>query len=421
LVGIPIGATVVYDDGASRHFDDVAAALAQGDEGRVELLYRYRPDALPVPGIARWDMWRYGSLLPVELGTVLYPLPVGGTPLLALPELRLATGMPHLWLKDETRSPTGSNKDRATALVLQQAINAGVGTVTCASTGNAAVSLAAGAAASGKRAVVFVPADVAESKLHLIRAAGAAVLKVKEGYAEAFRLSRLAVARFGWYDRNTGLNPITVDAKKTVAFEIWEQLDRQVPDAVVVPVGDGPTLNGIAKGFRELVKCGGTRRVPRIVGVQAEGCQPIKRAWETRSHVQAVHPATIADGIAVGTPVSGATAIRDVQESGGAFVSVSDAEILYGMRTLAKAGIFAEPAAAAAFAGLRPARDAGLLAPCERVVALVTGSGLKVPQLLAPLGPAFEVHADLDEVAHVLNGLKDHGRRPAQRRNEEGH
>lgn len=404
-MGTPVAATVMHDDGAIQYFEDVASALAQGDEGRVELQYLYHADALPTPSDGRWDLWRYRNLLPVEPGPVPYPLPVGGTPLLALPGLRKTTGMPNLWLKDETRSPTGSNKDRATALILQDAINLDVETVTCASTGNVAVSLAVGAAAAGKRAIVFVPSSVADSKLHLMRASGATVLKVKEGYAEAFRLSRLAAARFGWCDRNTGVNPFTVDAKKTVAFETWEQLRREIPDAVIVPVGDGPTLSGLAKGFRELVKCGEASRMPRIVGVQAEGCQPIKWAWETRSKVQPVQPRTIADGIAVGMPVSGAMAIRDVRESGGGFVSVSDAEMLNAMRTLATAGVLAEPAAAAAFAGLRPALDAGLVRTQERVVVLVTGSALKMPQFLASARPAIEVRADLNEVAQALASL----------------
>lgn len=402
-MGRAIAASVVYEDGTTRRFPDVGQAFEEADRGRVELHFRYGPEAVPAPCDEGRGLWRYRSLLPVEPGPVPYPLPVGDTPLVAPPELRRATGVADLWLKDETRGPTGSNKDRATALILQHAINEGIQTVSCASTGNVAVSLAVGAAAAARRAVVFVPAGVAESKLRLMLAAGATVLKVAEGYAAAFRLSRQAAASFGWCDRNTGVNPFTLDAKKTVAFEIWEQLGRTTPDVVVVPVGDGPTLSAMAKGFRELVACRVAGRVPRIIGVQAEGCQPIKRAWETRSVVEPVWPATIADGIAVGAPVCGGMAVRDVRESGGGFVSVTDAGMLESVRTLAvTAGVLAEPAGAAALAGLRPGLDAGLIRPGERVVLLVTGSALKAPQFLAPARPAIEVRADLDEVARAV-------------------
>ena len=162
------------------------------------------------------------------------------------------TGVADLWLKDETRSPTGSNKDRATALVLEDAMRRDITTVTAASTGNVAVSLAVGAAAAGIKAVIFVPAAVKEGKLRLMLLAGATVFRVKEGYEAAFELSRAAARAFGWLDRNTGTNPWTVEAKKTVAFEIWEQLDRACTGCRGVPVGDGTTLSAIAKGFREL-------------------------------------------------------------------------------------------------------------------------------------------------------------------------
>lgn len=402
-MGKPASATVMYDDGRTEHFGNVNAALERAGDGRVEFHYDYGTGALPRSTANPFDMWRYLSLLPLEHEDIVYPLPVGGTPLIAVPGLRKVAGMPNLWLKDETRGPTGSNKDRATALVLQHAMHEGITTVSCASTGNLAVSLAVGAAAAGKKAIIFVPADVAESKLALMLLAGATVLKVKEGYAAAFRLSRDAAEAFGWYDRNTGINPLTLEAKKTVAFEIWEQLSGEVPDTVVVPVGDGATLSALAKGFRELVQCGATRKVPRIVGVQADGCQPIKRAWETHSRVVTTQPSTIAEGIAVGAPVNGTMAVRDVSQSGGGFVAVSDEEILAAVRTLAAAGgVLAEPAGAAAFAGLGGAVDEGLVDPGGVVVVLITGSGLKTPRFLKPVECPLEVHADLAEVQRAL-------------------
>jgi threonine synthase len=373
------------------------------DDGTEEILYDYAPGLLPT-GEWRGDgMWRYRKLLPLDERPISYPLPVGGTPLIAAPSLRELVGLPNLWLKDETRGPTGSNKDRATALVLQNAMASGMQRVTCASTGNVAVSLAIGAAAAGKEAITFVAADVADSKLRLMLQAGATVVKVHEGYDAAFRLSRAAAREFRWIDRNTGVNPATVEAKKTVAFEIWEQLQRELPDVVVVPVGDGPTLNGMAKGFRELVACGASDRLPRLIGVQAEGCQPIKRAWESGGPVRPTKPASIADGIAVGKPVSGVRAIRDVVRSGGCFVSVSDAQMLEAMRLLAtRAGIFAEPAGAAALAGSLVALAEGFAGPEERIAVLVTGSSLKTPQFLRCHGRVVEITADLDVLRKAL-------------------
>jgi threonine synthase len=403
-MGTPVGATIVRDDTSTLDFDSLDEALAHREQGRIAIRYAYGPQLLPPAGEPITSMWRYRDLLPLGEGPISYPLAVGGTPLLASPRLRNLLSTPNLWLKDETRTPTGSNKDRATALVVESALRAGSSTVTCASTGNVAVSLAVGAAAAGLRAVIFVPAEVADSKLTLMLLAGATVFKVREGYDAAFKLSRSAAREFGWYDRNTGVNPVTLDAKKTVALEIWEQLGREVPDTVVCPVGDGPTLSAIAKGFAELVACGATTHIPRIIAVQAEGCQPLMRAWETGGTVQAVEPHTIADGIAVGDPVSAGMVLRDVRQSGGAFVAVSDDDLRHAMETLAASGgVLAEPAGASAFAGLLQALESGLIARDERVVALVTGTAMKNLGEARPSYKATTISADLDEVRSTLS------------------
>jgi threonine synthase len=233
---------------------------------------------------------------------------------------------------------------------------------------------------------------------------GATVLKVREGYETAFDLSRRAAKAFGWYDRNTGVNPLTLEAKKTVAFEIWGQLGRRVPDAVIVPVGDGPTLSAMTKGFRELVACEAADRLPRMVGVQAEGCQPLKKAWETEHRVQSVTPQTVADGIAVGAPISAGLVLRDVRETGGGFVTVSDEDMLNAVRTLAlRGGIVAEPAGAASFAGLEAALKSGMVGRDELVVAHVTGTGFKNPDYLLPEAYPFEIGAALEEVERVVD------------------
>lgn len=404
-MGRVTSATLTRNGGLAEHLEGASWADADGGAGQIELHYAYGPELLPQNAPSKDGMWRYKSLLPIGEEEIRYPLAIGDTPLIAPPRLRKTTGMPRLWLKDETRTPTGSNKDRATALILEHMRRHGVSTVSCASTGNVAVSLSAGAAASGVEAVIFVPAEVSQTKLTLMLLAGAKVLKVEEGYEAAFELSRRAARTFGWYDRNTGINPFTLEAKKTVAFEIWEQLGRRVPDTIVVPVGDGPTLTAMVKGFRELMACGATDRLPKVIGVQAEGCEPLARAWRTGEPVETVLPETIADGIAVGSPVSAQLVLRDVRETGGGFVSVSDEAMLGAIGELAsKSGTLAEPAGAAAFAALEAARAASLVDSDEETVVHITGSGLKNPQYLRPKNNALAVRADLSEVERALSG-----------------
>lgn len=397
-MGAVTSSTLMRATGEVTHVDGLATS-AEGEDTCITYHYAYGPDLLPAGSSPDRTMWRYRDLLPLGDGAILYPLPIGDTPLIAPPQLRRVVGLSGLWLKDETRSPTGSNKDRATALVLEHAMRNGIRTVSCASTGNVAVSLAVGAAAAGVEAVIFVPAGVAEAKLAVMLIAGATVIKVAEGYRAAFELSRRASATLGWHDRNTGVNPLTLEAKKTVAFEIWEQLGRRVPDAVVVPVGDGPTLNAVVKGFRELGACGAAQGLPRVIGVQAEGCQPLKRAWEEDRPIRPVEPSTIADGIAVGNPIAGAMVLRDVRETVGGFVTVSDESMIRAMHTMAStSGVVPEPAGAAALAGLQPALASGLIDRHETVVVLVTGSGYKTPANLRPTATAPTLHADLDAV-----------------------
>lgn len=406
-VGSPTGAVVMYPDGKEQLFNDPEAALAETDHGRVEYTYAFDSDMLPAPGSGAIDMWRYRALLPLPDGPVQYPLPIGGTPFIAPPSLRHTLRMSNLWLKDETRTPTGSNKDRATALVLEHAIRENRSVVSCASTGNVAVSLSVGAAAAGKRAVIFVPAETSPAKLKLMQLAGATVLKVVEGYDAAFKLSRQAAKEFGWYDRNTGFNPLTLEAKKTVGLEIWEQMGGEIPDVIVSPIGDGVTLAAIAKAFRELKACGVTDRLPRIIGVQAAGCQPVVTAWTSGTLIPSVEPDTLADGIAVGAPVSGPSVLRDVRESKGAFVTVEDEQMLSAIERLARgAGVLAEPAGVAAYAGLEQALEQGVVDRTERTVVLVTGSAFKNLQLIHPTGvEPREIHASIDDVRDIAKQL----------------
>jgi threonine synthase len=380
----------------------MTAGVTRAVEQRPE--YDYRPDLMPHDDPGTFTMWRYRSLLPLADGPVRYPVPIGGTPLLPAPALRQVTGTPRLWIKDETRNPTASNKDRATALVIEGGLRCGIGTITTASTGNAAVSTAFGAAAAGLRAVIFVSTDCQAGKLAQMVQAGARVFRVPEGYAAAVDLSRAAARTFGWLDRNTGANPVTLEAKKTVAFEMWEQLGRCVPDVVVAPVGDGPTLVALDKGFAELVRCGLAGRRPRLVGVQAERCQPLVRAWlGTPATPEELDPAaTVADGIAVLRPAIGDAVLDVVRSSGGGLVAVSDRALLSAVATLAaRAGVGAEPAGAAALAGLDAAVERGLADRHETVVLLVTGREVKAEA--AAGGPGTVAVAEtLEQVERAL-------------------
>jgi len=300
--------------------------------------------------------------------------------LLEAPELRRELGMPHLWVKDDTRNPSGSTKDRASLLVVAKAQEYGCEAIAAASTGNAATALAAVAAAAGVRAIVFVPAAAPEAKIVQMLSYGARVLPVDGSYDDAFELCLAACARFGWYNRNTALNPFTVEGKKTAALEIARSLAPERPDAVIVPTGDGVILAGVAKGFADLVRGGLMTQVPRLIAVQPEGSAAI--ALAARAGAADVTPipdaASVADSLVVGAPRNALLCLRRIRESGGGAVLVSDAAIVAAISELARhSGVFAEPAGATALAGLKAALAEDLVGSYERVVLLVTGTGLK--------------------------------------------
>jgi threonine synthase len=370
--------------------------------------YAYGPELIPGADERGDGIWRWRRLLPLD-GSDSYPLQIGGTPLLAPRRLRDELGLPGLVLKDETRTPTGSNKDRATALCLTDALRLGAPAVAAASSGNVAVSLAAGAAAVGIPAYLFVSGPaVSPHKVALMRAFGATVFLVDGPYELAYRLSEAACARFGWYSRNTGDNPLALQGKKTVAFEVWEQLGRRMPEVAYLPVGDGVTLAAFAHGCEELVRCGVADRVPRIVGVQASGAAPLARAFaEGRSTWAPVEPRTIADGIAVGDPFYGRPALEAVRRTGGDFVCVDDDQLRHAAALLAgAAGLLAEPAGVAALAGAIAHRSGGHAAS-GAMLTLITGTGLKDQRWLpSGSGRAIEVPADLDAIARIVGARR---------------
>ncbi len=347
------------------------------------------------------------AFLPLASAEHLPPLAVGGTPLLPVPELRRELGMPRLWLKDDTRNPSGSTKDRASLLVVAKAREYGFGTIAAASTGNAATALAAVAAAAGLEAVVFVPAGAPEAKLVQMLAYGARVFRVDGSYDDAFELCLAACDELGWYNRNTALNPFTIEGKKTAALEIAASMAPEAPDAVLVPAGDGVIISGVAKGFADLERAGLIARRPRLIAVQPAGSASIAAALAsgTPNITPVPDAASVADSLVVQAPRNALLCLRQVRDSGGDGVAVPDEAIVEAIARLARTtGVFAEPAAAAALAGLDAALETRLVERDECVVLLVTGTGLKdVPAAARAVHRPDPIPPRLDAVIERLD------------------
>jgi len=326
-------------------------------------------------------MWRYRPLLPVPADAGVPPLTVGGTPLYAAPRLAAAVGVGGVWVKDEGREPTASLKDRASAMAVVKAVQAGAATVTTASTGNAAAALSGLAASIDLPNVIFVPESAPEAKVAQLLAYGSTVVLVRGNYADAFELCMAAADRYGWYNRNTGFNPYMTEGKKTAALEILEQLGWEPPDAIFVSVGDGSIIGGLHKGIKDAIALGWIDRVPRLFGIQSAGSDYMVQAFESGDDVLTKAPIaadTIADSISADLPRDRIKAMAAVRDTGGAYLRVTDADILAAIPELARgSGVFAEPAGAAPYAGLATAVEHGLVGPADRVVVLATGSGLK--------------------------------------------
>jgi threonine synthase len=363
------------------------------------------------------SIWRYLPLLPVgepgHAGTPLWA--VGWTPLFTPRRLAAKLGLRQLWIKDDGRNPTASFKDRASAVVVARAQEIGAGTVVTASTGNAGAALAGMAAAAGQPAVILAPRTAPPAKVAQLLIFGAQVLLVEGTYDQAFDLTVEAAAALGWYCRNTGYNPFTAEGKKTAAFEICEQMtmidgragapEWSAPDVVIVSVGDGNIISGLHKGFRDLFDLGWIRRMPRLVGIQAAGSAAVYQAFVAgASEISPVRAETLADSISVDLPRDGLRALRAVRETGGTLLTVDDPAILQAIRELGMVeGIFAEPAAATAYAGMVEAVGRGLLDPGERIVVLLTGSGLKdVRAAMQAAGEATVIEPSLVALRRAL-------------------
>jgi threonine synthase len=330
------------------------------------------------------SIWRYLPLLPVnDPGCKGTPLrAVGWTPVYSPPALKEALGLKQLWVKDEGRQATASFKDRASAVVVARAREIGAEVIVTASTGNAGAALAGMSAAVGQKDVIFAPKSAPPAKVAQLLVFGAQVMLVDGTYDNAFDLTIEASNAFGWYCRNTGYNPFTVEGKKTAAFEIWEQVllaeELKKPLCVFVSVGDGNIISGIHKGFKDLQKLGWLKQMPRIFGVQSEGSAAIANAYLAgNEEIIPVSATTLADSISVDLPRDGVRAVRAATQTNGAYVLVPDSEIIKGIAALGKVGIFAEPAGSTSYAGLVKALETGLITTDDPVLVMNTGSGLK--------------------------------------------
>ena len=357
------------------------------------------------------SLWRYAPLLAVpDPGFQASPLHrVGFTPVYQPENLRQKLGLNSLYIKDESPNPSASFKDRASAIVISRAIEAGIDTTIAASTGNAGAAMACMAASVGKRAIILAPKSAPPAKIAQLLTFGAEVILVDGSYDDAFDLSIEASNEFGWYNRNTGYNPYTVEGKKTAGLEIWEQVLRFLPSPqdinIFIPVGDGNILSGVAKGFHDLFALGWIEKLPRIIGVQAEGSAAISNAFFAKSDkIEAVHAQTLADSISVDLPRDGLRALKRVRQSDGFCLTVSDQEILKAIPQLGSAGLFVEPAAATAYAGLVKALENGQIDPATPALVLATGSGLKdIKAAMQAVPTARIIEPKLSKLKEILH------------------
>lgn len=344
-----------------------------------------------------YSMWRYREYLPVEEDTKNTPLRVGWSPFYEVPKLAEMIGVEKLWIKDDGINPTASLKDRASAMAVAKAAEAKADTIACSSTGNAASSLAGNAAAAGFKTYIFVPSRAPKGKVAQLMIFGANVISVQGTYEETFRLSAEAINRWRWYNRNAAINPYLVEGKKTVSLEIAEQMNFNVPDYVAVSVGDGCTIAGVWKGFKDLYYTGIIDRLPKLISVQAAGCCPLNTELQTGRPWQPMEENTIADSIAVGVPRNADKALNAVRESKGIAVNVTDEEILGAMRLLGRTcGLFGEPAGVTGAAGIKKARQLGLIPEDASVVGIISGNGLKdVNNAIKAAGEPISIAPDM--------------------------
>jgi threonine synthase len=389
-----------------------------GDEGVLDVQYDYdfigrqisRETLLNANDLT---IWRYKPMLPIQPDAKVPPLAVGWTPLYPAPRLASKLGLKSVWVKDDGLQPTASFKDRASAIAVVKAMEKGARVITTASTGNAAAALSGLCACVGQPNVIFVPETAPQAKIAQLLVFGSRVILVKGTYDDAFELCLKAAKTYGWYNRNSGYNPYMTEGKKTAAYEICEQLEWNAPDRIFVSVGDGCIIGGLHKGLKDLLALGWIDNMPKLMGVQAAGSSFMYAAWKNGEDILTKAPVTaqtVADSISAGLPRDRIKALAAVTETGGAYICLSDDEILAAIPELARStGVFAEPAGAAAYAGLVKAVDKRLVSADEKIVVLNTGNGLKdvagAMQAVDLVGTTpFRVMPDLAALERVVAG-----------------
>ncbi|MGH9105867.1 MAG: threonine synthase [Acidimicrobiales bacterium] len=380
--------------------------------GPLEVVYDYEAIAASISreriAAGPQTIWRYADLLPARAAGAV-DLGAGLTPLLRADRLAAELGLCELWLKNDTVNPTGSFKDRVVSVALTRARELGFKVAACASTGNLANSVAAHAARAGMRSVVCVPADLETPKVVTTAVFGGCLMALTGNYDEVNRLcAELASEYPTWAFVNVNLRSYYAEGSKTLAFEVAEQLGWQAPDHVIIPIASGSQLVKVAKGFRELYEVGLLDEEPhvRISGAQALGCAPVAQAFESGAEfVRPVKPSGIAKSLAIGDPADGGYALQEVRRSGGAVGAVSDQEIVDGIRALARTeGIFAETAGGVTVAVLAKLAASGVVRPHEKVVAYITGNGLKtLGAVAARCQPTATVAPNLEAFQAALN------------------
>jgi threonine synthase len=345
-------------------------------------------------------LWRYADLLPVA-GAAAVDLGTGFTPLVRADRLAAELGLNEVWVKNDTRNPTNSFKDRVVSIALSKALEFGFKVAACASTGNLANSVAAHAARAGLRSYVFIPSNLEQGKVVTTAVYGGNLVAINGNYDDVNRLCAELAGVYQWAFVNVNMRPYYAEGSKTLAFETAEQLEWQAPDHVVVPAASGSLLTKIHKGFHELYEVGLLDDEPavRVSGAQALGCSPIARAWLDESDtIRPVKPDTIAKSLAIGNPADGYFALDVVRTTEGGFAAVTDGEIVEGMQLLARTeGIFAETAGGVTVATLKKLAADGVIRADERVVVYITGHGLKTLEAVAPTtGPTATIAPTLD-------------------------
>ena len=327
-------------------------------------------------------IWRYLELLPVDAAPA-RSLPVGSTPLLNADRLAPILGVDRLWLKDDTRNPSLSFKDRAVAIAAARAVEFGVSALACASTGNLAGATAAAAAAVGLPAYVFIPADLEPAKVDHALAYGATVVPIDGTYDDVNRLCLEVADETGWGFVNINLRPFYAEGSKTLAYEIAETLGWRTPDVIVGPVASGAMFTRVARGFEELADLGLVERRPiRFVGGQAAGCAPVATAWEAGTDIitPVREPDTIVRSLAIGNPADGRYVVEVARESGGSIEAIPDEVTAEAIRDVARLeGLYPETAGGVTLGAVAAARRRGVIRDGDEVVALLTGNGLKTP------------------------------------------